>query len=130
MTDASLAAEPHSAEKRPRAAMHAGDVTEIDRLLDDRLIATLMPSVARVTKEEDLRAQVKAARADQARRGSPPPRRRAHRSHAAIPATPKVTFSHVGTTSCYFRWGVHTYSNEAQETATTTCKLTPPRRRH
>ena len=34
--------------------MLAGDVDELDRLIDDRLIATLTPSVERVTKQQDL----------------------------------------------------------------------------
>ena len=42
------------AEQRLQAAMRAGDVDELDRLLDDRLIATLTPSTTRVTKAEDL----------------------------------------------------------------------------
>lgn len=46
----------HRAEKRLQAAMLAGDAAELDRLLDDRLIATLTPSTTRVTKAEDLAA--------------------------------------------------------------------------
>jgi len=42
------------AEQRLQAAMRDGDVDELDRLLDDRLIATLTPSTTRVTKAEDL----------------------------------------------------------------------------
>lgn len=42
------------AERRLQAAMLAGDVDELDRLIDDRLLATLTPSVERVTKEQDL----------------------------------------------------------------------------
>jgi hypothetical protein len=56
MTEDHLTAELHHAEKRLQAAMRAGDVAALDRLLDDRLIATLMPSVALVTKAQDLQA--------------------------------------------------------------------------
>lgn len=52
--DEDRTAELHRAEKRLQAAMLAGDVDELDRLLDDRLIATLSPSTTRVTKAEDL----------------------------------------------------------------------------
>ena len=43
-------------ERRLQAAMLAGDVAELDRLLDDRLVATLMPDLEVVSKEEDLAA--------------------------------------------------------------------------
>ena len=56
MMDEDRTAELHRAEKRLQAAMLAGDVDELDRLLDDRLIATLSPSTTRVTKAEDLAA--------------------------------------------------------------------------
>ena len=36
--------------------MLAGDVDQLDQLLDDRLIATLTPSTTRVSKAEDLAA--------------------------------------------------------------------------
>jgi hypothetical protein len=56
MTDNTRTEDLHRAEKRLQAAMLAGDVDELDRLLDDRLIATLAPSTTRVTKAEDLAA--------------------------------------------------------------------------
>src|SRR4051794_35487214 len=46
----------HQAERRLQAAMLAGDVDELDQLLDDRLIAGITPSTIRVTKAEDLAA--------------------------------------------------------------------------
>ena len=46
----------HRAEQRLQAAMLAGDVDELDQLLDDRLIASITPSTTRVTKAEDLDA--------------------------------------------------------------------------
>ena len=49
-------AELRQAERRLQAAMLAGDVDELDRLLDDRLIATITPSTTRVSKAEDLAA--------------------------------------------------------------------------
>jgi len=42
------------AERRLQAAQLAGDVAELDRLLDDRLFATLAPGAVRVSKAEDL----------------------------------------------------------------------------
>lgn len=54
MTDATRTEELERAERQLQAAMLAGDVAELDRLIDDRLIATLTPGVARVTKEQDL----------------------------------------------------------------------------
>ena len=42
------------AERRLQAAQLAGDVDELDQLLDDRLFATLAPDAVRVTKAEDL----------------------------------------------------------------------------
>ena len=43
------------AERRLQAAMLAGDVAELDRLLHDRLLATLMlPGPLSMTKAEDL----------------------------------------------------------------------------
>jgi hypothetical protein len=56
MTDQDLSQELHRAERRLQAAMLAGDVDELDQLLDDRLIATISPSTTRVTKAEDLQA--------------------------------------------------------------------------
>ena len=56
MTDQDLSQELHRAEQRLQAAMLAGDVDELDRLIDDRLIATLSPTTTRVTKAEDLQA--------------------------------------------------------------------------
>lgn len=57
MMDVDIRADAlRAAEKRLQAAMLAGDVDELDRLLDDRLIATLSPSTTRVTKAEDLAA--------------------------------------------------------------------------
>jgi ketosteroid isomerase-like protein len=44
------------AERRLQAAMLAGDVDELDHLIDDRLIATLAPGTTRVGKAEDLAA--------------------------------------------------------------------------
>ncbi len=55
MTD-DLIRDLHRAERQLQAAMLAGDVEELDRLLDDRLIASLSPSTDRVTKAEDLQA--------------------------------------------------------------------------
>jgi ketosteroid isomerase-like protein len=43
-----------TAERQLQAAQLAGDVAELDRLLDDRLVATLMPDPVRVTKAADL----------------------------------------------------------------------------
>ena len=43
-----------AAERRLQAAQLAGDVAELDRLLDDRLVATLAPRPVRVSKAEDL----------------------------------------------------------------------------
>jgi hypothetical protein len=43
-----------TAERRLQAAQLAGDVAELDRLLDDRLFATLAPDPVRVSKAEDL----------------------------------------------------------------------------
>ena len=48
--------ELRRAEQRLQAAMLAGDVSTLDQLLDDRLIATLTPDPALVTKDEDLAA--------------------------------------------------------------------------
>jgi len=48
--------ELRRAEQRLQAAMLAGDVTTLDQLLDDRLIATLTPDPTLVTKDEDLAA--------------------------------------------------------------------------
>jgi hypothetical protein len=56
MTDNAETEDLYRAERRLQAAMLAGDVDELDRLLDDRLIATLAPSTTRVTKAEDLAA--------------------------------------------------------------------------
>jgi ketosteroid isomerase-like protein len=56
MTDMDIGQDLHRAEKRLQAAMLAGDVDELDRLLDDRLIATMSPNTTRVTKAEDLAA--------------------------------------------------------------------------
>jgi ketosteroid isomerase-like protein len=56
MTDQDLSQDLHQAERRLQAAMLAGDVAELDQLLDDRLIATISPSTTRVTKAEDLQA--------------------------------------------------------------------------
>jgi hypothetical protein len=56
MTDNARTEDLYRAERRLQAAMLAGDVDELDRLLDDRLIATLTPSTTRVTKAEDLAA--------------------------------------------------------------------------
>ncbi|HST85416.1 MAG TPA: nuclear transport factor 2 family protein [Kineosporiaceae bacterium] len=56
MTDQDLSQDLHRAEQRLQAAMLAGDVDELDQLLDDQLIATLSPSTTRVTKAEDLQA--------------------------------------------------------------------------
>jgi ketosteroid isomerase-like protein len=49
-----LEAELRAAERRLQAAQLAGDVDALDALLDDRLIATLMPDPVRVTKADDL----------------------------------------------------------------------------
>ena len=49
-----LEAGLRDAERRLQAAQLAGDVTALDALLDDRLIATLMPQPVRVTKADDL----------------------------------------------------------------------------
>ena len=51
-----LEAQLRDAERRLQVAQAAGDVDALDRLLDDRLIATLMPAPVRVTKAEDLAA--------------------------------------------------------------------------
>jgi ketosteroid isomerase-like protein len=56
MMDDAKTQELHRAEKRLQAAMLAGDVAELDELLDDRLIATLTPSTTRVSKAENLAA--------------------------------------------------------------------------
>jgi len=45
-----------AAERRLQAAQLAGDVAELDRLLDDRLFATLAPEPVRVSKAEDLQS--------------------------------------------------------------------------
>jgi ketosteroid isomerase-like protein len=49
-----LEAQLRDAEHRLQAAQLAGDVDALDALLDDTLIATLMPDPVRVTKAEDL----------------------------------------------------------------------------
>jgi ketosteroid isomerase-like protein len=54
VTDEDMRRDLHRAEQQLQAAMLAGDVDELDRLLDDRLIATLAPSTTRVGKAEDL----------------------------------------------------------------------------
>jgi hypothetical protein len=43
------------AERRLQAAQLAGDVAELDRLIDDRLIYTGPPDGGQYTKEDDLR---------------------------------------------------------------------------
>lgn len=48
-------AELRAAERRLQAAQLAGDVAELDRLLDDRLIFTFGPDGSRHTKQDDLR---------------------------------------------------------------------------
>jgi hypothetical protein len=53
---ADLRADLRDAERRLQAAQLAGDVDGLDALLDDRLIATLMPDPVRVTKAQDLAA--------------------------------------------------------------------------
>lgn len=54
--EAGRVAALHRAEKELQAAMLAGDVAVLDRLLDDRVIATISPSTTRVSKDEDLAA--------------------------------------------------------------------------
>ena len=54
MTDHELFADLQNAERRLQAAMLAGDVDELDALLDDRLIATLAPDLTLVGKQQDL----------------------------------------------------------------------------
>ena len=56
MTDDNLYQDLHQAEKRLQAAMLAGDVEELDLMLDDRLIASISPDTTRVSKAEDLHA--------------------------------------------------------------------------
>ncbi|MEU4427154.1 nuclear transport factor 2 family protein [Actinoplanes sp. NPDC024001] len=55
MAERDLAAELLTAERRLQAAQRAGDVDELDRLLDDRLIA-VGPDGAHYRKQDDLDA--------------------------------------------------------------------------
>lgn len=56
VADDGRTAELLDAERRLQAAQLAGDVEVLDQLLDDRLIATLMPEATLSTKAEDLAA--------------------------------------------------------------------------
>jgi hypothetical protein len=56
MAESELEADLRDAERRLQAAQCAGDADALDALLDDRLIATLMPDPVRVSKAEDLAA--------------------------------------------------------------------------
>jgi ketosteroid isomerase-like protein len=51
----SLTSDLHEAEERLQAAMLAGDVRELDRLLDDRVVYT-GPDGRCITKQDDLQA--------------------------------------------------------------------------
>ena len=49
-------AELREAETQLQAAMLAGDAEALDGLVDERLVATVLPALGLVTKEQDLEA--------------------------------------------------------------------------